>query len=190
MGLGFPISIALEAGRMKADLVLLKNDGAYKTFPLTSNVVIIGRRHDCDLQIPLPTVSRRHCQITQNGQALKIRDLGSKAGTFVNDKRIGADGEGRLKPGDYIRIGPLVFLCQIDGKPEKVVPPKKPATQPAAAKPKSQPKKPAADALDEDLGDLAEKPSDGLDDSFADLDASDSFIGLDEDEDEKDSKSK
>jgi pSer/pThr/pTyr-binding forkhead associated (FHA) protein len=156
-------------------------------------VIIIGRRHDSDLQIPLPTVSRRHCQISQNGEGLKIRDLGSRAGTFINNKRMDTDKEGDLKPGDCIRIGPLVFVCRIDGKPESITPPKKPGVPPQPAKPtapKAQPtKKPDADALDEDLDQiLEEKPSDGLDDSFADLDASDSFIGLDEEE--KESKEK
>ena len=171
---------------MKADLVLLKKDGSYKAFPLTSNVVIVGRRHDCDLQIPLPTVSRRHCRISQNGEALKISDLGSTAGTFINGKRIDPDKEGVLKAGDHIRIGPLVFVCRIDGSPEKIVPSKKSAAPSKAAKPK-----PKKEAAEQDLDEvLADKPSDGLDDSFADLDASDSFIGLDESDDEKDAKGK
>jgi pSer/pThr/pTyr-binding forkhead associated (FHA) protein len=178
---------------MKADLVLLKKDGTQKAFPLTGGVIVIGRQHDCDLRVPLPTVSRRHCQIGQNGQMLKVRDLGSKAGTFINDERIDPDGESDLKPGDCLRIGPVVFMCRIDGKPEKIAPPKKSATPPKAAKPKPQPKKkPPADALDEDLDEVpADKPSNGLDDSFGDLDASDSFIGLDEeDEDAKGKKGK
>jgi pSer/pThr/pTyr-binding forkhead associated (FHA) protein len=147
---------------MNADLVLLKKGGAHKTFSLRSPVTVLGRRHDCDLRIPLPTVSRRHCEIQQNGEALKIRDLDSTCGTFVNDKRV--NGDSPVKAGDYIRIGPLIFVCQIDGKPEKIVPPKKAAP----AKPKKAAPKPAKSA-----------PADGLDDSFADLDASDSAIDLD-----------
>jgi pSer/pThr/pTyr-binding forkhead associated (FHA) protein len=177
---------------VKADLVLLKKDGAHKAFPLTSNVIIIGRRHDCDLQIPLPTVSRRHCQISLNGETLKIRDLGSRAGTFVNDKRIDMDKDGSLKPGDFIRIGPLVFVCRVDGKPERIDLPKKSTTQPKPAKPKPQPKKETpSDVLDEDLDEAtAKKPGDDLEDSFADLDASDSFIGLDEDDELEGGKGK
>ena len=110
---------------MNADLVLLKKGGAHKTFSLRSDVTILGRRHDCDLRIPLPSVSRRHCEIQQNGEALKIRDLDSTCGTFVNDKRV--NGDSPVKAGDYIRIGPLIFVCQIDGKPEKIVPSKKAA---------------------------------------------------------------
>ncbi|HPC96158.1 MAG TPA: FHA domain-containing protein [Sedimentisphaerales bacterium] len=152
---------------MNADLVLLKKDGAHKTFSLRNAVTVLGRRHDCDLRIPLPSVSRRHCEIQQNGEVLKIRDLDSTCGTFVNDKRV--NGSSPVKAGDYIRIGPLTFVCQIDGKPEKIVAPSK--------APPAPPKKAApAPAKTEPVG--------GLDDSFADLDASDSaieFDGLDSD---------
>lgn len=145
---------------MDINLVLLKKNGSHKTFPLTTNVIVIGRRHECDLYIPLPTVSRKHCQLSLNGKAIEIRDLNSTCGTFVNGRKI--DGQATLKAGDYIRIGPLMFLCQIDGKPEKIAPPKKPAQQAAKQKKTA---KPAGD-----------KRADGLDD----LDASDSFLGLDE----------
>jgi len=145
---------------MNVNLVLLKKNGSHKAFPLTSGVTVLGRRHGCDLYIPLPTVSRKHCELSVNGQALEIRDLDSKGGTFVNGERV--DGETTLKAGDYIRIGPLTFLCQINGKPEKIATPKKPSKQ--AAKRQKKAAKPAADE----------------EDSFGDLDASDSFLELGE----------
>jgi hypothetical protein len=156
----------MKGSRMNASLVLLKKNGAYKAFPLPSAVTVIGRRSDCDLRIPLPMVSRRHCQFSLNKNALELRDLESRGGTFLNDKRV--DGQAIVKAGDYLRIGPLIFVCQIDGKPEKIVPPKK--TAPPAPKPK--PQKPAAKAL-EDSGSK-------LDEDLSDLDVSDSFINLDE----------
>jgi pSer/pThr/pTyr-binding forkhead associated (FHA) protein len=160
---------------MQANLVLLKKNGSHKTIPLPGNVTVLGRRHDCDLRIPLPTVSRRHCQISQNGEALKIRDLDSAWGTFVNGKKV--DGESSVKAGDFVRIGPLMFVCQIDGQPEKIVAPKKAATPPKA---KKAPPPPPPDelAIDEDLA--GEDLAGGLDDSFADLDASDSVIAFDD----------
>jgi pSer/pThr/pTyr-binding forkhead associated (FHA) protein len=150
---------------MKASLVLLKKSGGHKAFPLAGNVTVIGRRDDCDLRIPLPTVSRRHCQLSLNNSAVELRDLGSTCGTFVNGQKV-EDETAAVKAGDYIRIGPLTFVCQIDGKPEKIVPPKKKGD--AKAKGKPQPPKAPGDSgskLDEDL---------------SDLDVSDSFINLDE----------
>ena len=153
---------------MDANLVLLKKSGTHKAFALSDGMTIIGRRDDCHLRIPLPTVSRRHCVINLNKDSVELRDLGSRSGTFVNDERV--DGQTTVKAGDYIRVGPLIFVCQINGKPEKIVPPKKPAP-PAAAKAKPKPpqaKKPAADSGSQADSDLS------------DLDVSDSFLNIDE----------
>ena len=144
---------------MDVSLVLLKKNGSHKAFDLRSSITVLGRRHDCDLRIPLPTVSRKHCELSLNGNTLEIRDLDSKGGTFVNDQRV--NGETSVKAGDYIRVGPLTFLCRIDGKPEQI-------TAPKAAPPAKKAKKPAP------------AEADILEDSFADLDASDSFIQLDD----------
>jgi predicted component of type VI protein secretion system len=198
--------MCVEIGRhegkpMDANLVLLSKNGSQKVFALPKPVMVLGRRHDCDLRIPLPIVSRRHCQLTANAQTMKLRDLGSRTGTFLNNKQVEPEKDIAVKPGDYIRIGPLTFVCQIDGKPAKIaLPPKKPATQaPAAkAKPKPKPQKPPAPQPDEDLDaeldkELSEAAGDDLDEKLGeeldDLDVSDSFINLDElDGDAEDSK--
>lgn len=145
---------------MDVNLVLFKKDGSQASFSLTDEVTVMGRAHDCELRIPLKVVSRKHCQLSPNQQALKIQDLDSRCGTFVNGKRINATA---LKAGDYIRIGPLTFQVQIDGEPKE---PKPPKPVQAAKKPPAQ-KKPAEEEADSFLG--------------ADADASDSFLAeLDE----------
>ena len=50
---------------MDANLVLLANGASRRVFPLSNAVTVIGRRRNCDLRIPLESVSRRHCQLTQ-----------------------------------------------------------------------------------------------------------------------------
>ena len=144
---------------MHANLILFKKDGTQRAFPLSSEVTIIGRRHDCDLRIPLLPVSRRHCQLSKNNESLKIRDLGSRTGTFLNEKKI---DDTAARAGDYIRIGPLTFMLQIDGKPEKITPPPKAEKKPAKTVSKSSPQQ--------------KPPAPGSSDSFADLDLSDSFL--------------
>jgi len=146
-----------------ANLVLFKKDGSQKNFPLPSDITVIGRRHDCDLCVPLMVVSRRHCQLNQNDEALKIRDLGSRSGTFLNGKRI---SEATVQAGDYITIGPLTFLLQIGGEPAEIVPPEQLGKTPSQQKPPA-PKSPAT------------APSD----SFPDLEIDDSDSFLDELED-------
>jgi pSer/pThr/pTyr-binding forkhead associated (FHA) protein len=103
---------------MDVNLVLYKKNGASKSFHLPSSVTVIGRKQECDLCIPLMVVSRRHCEINQDQDNLKIRDMGSRNGTYVNGQRV---EEAEVSPGDKIQIGPLTFAVQINGMPAELV---------------------------------------------------------------------
>ena len=100
-------------------LIMFKEDGQRKDIRMGTERIIIGRKEDCDLRIPLAAVSRRHCEINKEGDSVKLNDLGSSNGTFLNNKRV---QEANLKPGDHIVIGPVVFTVQINGKPEHIRP--------------------------------------------------------------------
>src|SRR5262249_821758 len=63
---------------------------------------IIGRLRDCDIRIDHPSVSRRHAEITSDANDLKIEDLRSANGTFVNGQHVAM---AQLQIGDMIRIG-------------------------------------------------------------------------------------
>jgi pSer/pThr/pTyr-binding forkhead associated (FHA) protein len=132
---------------MNVNLVLLKKNGSHKFFPLPSSVTVIGRRHSCDLCIPLVSVSRRHCQLNYDDGVLKIRDLDSRNGTYLNGKRI---NEAVIQAGDSIKIGPLTFVLQIDGQPQTIA-------EPASSIQSSSRQDVAAeDIIDERLDDFAE----------------------------------
>ena len=102
-------------------LVLLRPDGEHRRFDLGGEVTTIGRREDCDLRIPLGDVSRRHCtihrQIPDGDLELRLQDLGSSNGTYVNGRRV---QESPLLPGDVIQVGTLKFLVQVAGEPAEV----------------------------------------------------------------------
>ncbi len=102
---------------MDVKLVFFKSNGTQKTFSLPSDVTVIGRRQDCDLCIPLMPVSRRHCELDIEQEAIRLRDLGSQNGTFLNGKRI---EETVINPGDYLQVGPVTFAFQVDGKPKNI----------------------------------------------------------------------
>jgi FHA domain/zinc-ribbon domain len=63
----------------------------------------IGRSPDNDIFLDDVTVSRKHAVLVQSGGELKIEDLGSLNGTFVNRRRI--DSATRLESGDEVQIG-------------------------------------------------------------------------------------
>lgn len=102
---------------MDINLLLLKGDGSCKTIPMPSSVAVVGRRRDCDLRIPLDEVSRRHCRIFTHEDTVKIRDLNSRNGTIVNGQNV---EETDVNPGDKITLGPVTFVMQVNGKPEKI----------------------------------------------------------------------
>ena len=124
---------------MQINLVMVKKDGSEKEFPLPSKVTIIGRRHDCDLRIPLSQVSKRHCQLNLANGILKVRDLGSRNGTILNGKKI---DESEVQAGDCIEVGPLKFVFRIDGEPAEI------GKQPSTEKPQELPKQLEASADD------------------------------------------
>jgi predicted component of type VI protein secretion system len=99
---------------MQAVLVMFRADGERRSFSVTRDMTVIGRREDCDLRIPLGDVSRKHCRIVRDGEMLKIEDLGSSNGTYLNAHRV---QEALLSPGDSIQVGPVVFVLQVDGEP-------------------------------------------------------------------------
>lgn len=99
---------------MQAVLVMFRSDGERRSFSMARDMTVVGRREDCDLRIPLGEVSRKHCRILRDGDSLKLEDLGSSNGTFLNGSRV---QEALLSPGDTIQVGPVVFVLQIDGQP-------------------------------------------------------------------------
>ena len=99
---------------MQAVLVMFRADGERRSFSITRDMTVLGRREDCDLRIPLGEVSRKHCRLVRDGDSLKVEDLGSSNGTFLNGKRV---QEALLSPGDSIQVGPIVFVLQVDGTP-------------------------------------------------------------------------
>ena len=63
----------------------------------------IGRSPDNDIFLDDVTVSRKHAVLVESGGEIRIEDLGSLNGTFVNRRRI--DSAIRLESGDEVQIG-------------------------------------------------------------------------------------
>jgi len=88
---------------------------------------LIGRSADCALQIPKEKdmkISRRHCLLILEPPNVRIRDLGSRNGTTVNDELLDSGAisdepdkmtpvDRILKHGDVISIGETVFVLDV-----------------------------------------------------------------------------
>jgi diguanylate cyclase (GGDEF)-like protein len=71
----------------------------------------LGRASDNTFQFREITVSRQHAALGVDSQGIvRLTDLGSANGTYLNDRRIPANAPVRVKDGDRIRIGTSVVL--------------------------------------------------------------------------------
>ena len=68
---------------------------------------VLGREGHGVILLVSTAVSRRHAQIAIDQRGAVVEDLGSKNGTYVNDRRV--DGPTPVVDGDQVRIGSLVF---------------------------------------------------------------------------------
>jgi len=82
-----------------------------KTLPLYGSMVI-GRQADCEISIPSDEISRRHARLDVTPNGVRVEDLGSSNGTYVNDKRV---ENAMLKVGDELRLDTLRFQVTAPG---------------------------------------------------------------------------
>ena len=78
-------------------------------YPMTSELIIIGRGNDCTIQIDDFYLSGKHVQLWYEDEEWHIADMGSTNGTYINGKKM-KKTELILDNGDRIRIGQLEFL--------------------------------------------------------------------------------
>jgi pSer/pThr/pTyr-binding forkhead associated (FHA) protein len=101
---------------MTVVLVIFKPDGERRSFSIARDVTVIGRHKSCHLRISRAEVSRKHCRLVREENTIRIEDMGSSNGTYYNDERV---HDATLAPGDRIRVGPVTFIVQIDGRPSE-----------------------------------------------------------------------
>lgn len=114
-------SISRVAGTKpkRAYLFFLAGPLLGKLFPLEEGVTIMGRSPDINIVVNDTRVSRKHVQITVQGEMVRIQDLGSTNGTFVNGEK--KETEFALHDGDKIQISPAtIFKFALADEDEKI----------------------------------------------------------------------
>lgn len=72
------------------------------------DTTVVGRDPDCDLSIDCHLLSRHHAELQVEMGTLRIVDLNSRNGTYLNDKKV--VGEHIALPGDEIRFDQQRFI--------------------------------------------------------------------------------
>ena len=76
--------------------------------PLEEGSTRVGR--DAGMGLSLlneSTVSRQHAELSRSGPVVRLKDLGSTNGTYVNGSKV--EDEVELRPGDKVQFGAVRF---------------------------------------------------------------------------------
>jgi DNA-binding winged helix-turn-helix (wHTH) protein len=113
-GIGYAIQTAEDAvpsspgERPAAPVCWLVGDAS--EIPLPGGDHVLGREGTGVILLKSSTVSRRHARLSVGADRTVLEDLGSKNGTWVNDRRI--EGPTPVVDGDRVRIGSLHFTLR------------------------------------------------------------------------------
>ena len=88
---------------MRAQLVPI--DGG-QPIDIVKDLIVLGRKEDCDIRLVHKSVSKMHCVIVKTDGLLLLRDLGSTNGTRVNGQRV---RRAALLPNDQVSIANYKF---------------------------------------------------------------------------------
>ncbi len=97
------------AGNFRMDCIAGELEG--RGFTVTPQPTAVGKDPKlCPVVCQHPHVSRRHCEFVLNAGAIHLRDLGSKNGTYVNERKLKPNVLLPLAQGDLVSLaGALVF---------------------------------------------------------------------------------
>jgi predicted component of type VI protein secretion system len=110
-------------------LVIFKEDGNRRDIPVKPGTYVVGRNEGATIRIPLPSVSRAHCELVVTDDGARVRDLGSSNGTYQNYSRV---KEADLGPGDVLGVGDCLLTIQINGQPADIGKPEPPIGGPSS----------------------------------------------------------
>lgn len=104
------VTLKSEAAKPSAQepfLVAISGRETGKAIPLKQRHLKVGREPDCDIVIDSPQISRHHAELLWENSQLKIKDLGSTNGVFVNGQKV---QESFLHNGDKILFGNQMYF--------------------------------------------------------------------------------
>ena len=86
-------------------------------FVITPAGLTLGRTAPADIIVSGSAVSRSHCMVELSGDQLRVTDLNSTNGTFIDNKRI--EGSAMLPVGSVLRVGNVLFEHEVSEHAEQ-----------------------------------------------------------------------
>lgn len=97
-------------------LEIAEEGGEGQRFVVSPIGLKIGRSPPADIVLADPRVSRSHCTVELAGEELKVTDLDSTNGTYVDGERV--EGVAMLPVGGLLRVGTVCFKHEIRTRAE------------------------------------------------------------------------
>jgi two-component system cell cycle response regulator len=91
-------------------LIVLRGPAMGAMIRLNGGCVTVGRSQESVLQFADPSISRHHATLTTEGRDVKLVDLGSTNGTFLNGQRLRPIDHVELNDGDRLQLGTSTLL--------------------------------------------------------------------------------
>jgi hypothetical protein len=165
---------------VEISLVIVQANGRTQEMPVRKERMLFGRKEDCQVRIPVSSVSREHCEMKVEAEKATVRDLGSSNGTYINGERV---QEHQLSAGDLIAVGPAVFVVRMNGEPAEINAAEcfargaAPAPVAAAPAPKARPSVPAGKVSAKPASKPAPKPAQSAANDESDFDLGSGALG-------------
>jgi len=107
-----PSASTLRALDISASFIVRGPNGQERVYPMRAGVVIIGRSDRCDIAVKDGSMSGRHAEISNTDGEIRVKDLGSANGIWLNGERV-EDVE--LYDGDILRCGQTSIRVDMAG---------------------------------------------------------------------------
>ena len=100
-------------------LTVAKGAGSKKELDVGTDTVVVGRNEACDLVLDDRKVSAVHMELVATEKGVRLRDLGSRNGTFIGDTRV---AEVYLVKHAFVTLGDSMVEFTPSGPSEVDVP--------------------------------------------------------------------
>lgn len=110
-------TLPMPTANPRPHLIVLYPKQSFRQIALIRGKSVIGRGTEADIRLDDEMISRRHCEISWDGEKVTVRDLGSTNGTFV-DGILLQDSMG-IDSGNRLQIGKMILKIDFKDSNEK-----------------------------------------------------------------------
>src|SRR5438094_3836393 len=97
---------------VSANFIVKGPSGVEKAYPMRAITVTVGRSDQCDIAVKDSSMSGRHAEISKINGEIRVRDMGSANGIWLNGERV---DDVELYDGDVLRCGQTSIRVDVVG---------------------------------------------------------------------------